>query len=78
MTKKVVEVSSGMQCIYCWVEVKERTGTAIKTWGKGEDEDQKRWVHASTHNAQGNQACSRSSLTDEEIEPIETETDEEA
>lgn len=66
-----------MQCIYCWVEVKKRPEGG-KTWGKGEDEDERNWVHASIHNSSGNPACHRQFLTDEEVEPVETETSEEA
>lgn len=58
-----------MQCIYCWVPVRARGG-GLRTWGKGEDADDKNWVHAYSLNASGNPVCSRVALTDDEIEPI--------
>lgn len=67
-----------MQCIYCWVPVKERPTGGGKTWGRGEEEDTKRWVHDGTRNSSGNQACNRQFLADEEVEPIETDSDTEA
>lgn len=67
-----------MQCRFCWVPVKKRPEGMGRTWGKGEEDDDKNWVHASTHNDAGNPACHRQFLRDEELEEIETETVEEA
>lgn len=66
-----------MQCRHCWVPVKERTSEG-RTWGRGEDEDEKRWVHAAAVNAQGNPACHRTFLSDDDLEEPEADTDEEA
>lgn len=65
-----------MQCRYCWVHVKARS-TEGKTWGKGEDSDERRWVHDGTINASGNPACHRTFLSDDDIEETDSDTDEE-
>lgn len=63
------EPSEGVSvCTHCWIPVKERT-EGIKTWGKGEEGDERRWMHTATVDWLGNPYCGRNLLTDEELEP---------
>ena len=62
-----------MQCRHCWTPVKERDRSG-KTWGMGENEDKRNWVHASTVNANGNPACSRTFLSEEDLEEADSDT----
>lgn len=66
-----------MQCRHCWIEVKPRPDGS-RTWGRGEDEDTKRWVHVALLNDSGNPACNRTFLSDDDLEESDSDTNAEA
>lgn len=59
------------RCKTCWIEVVP-VREASKTWGKGETAP---WKHRSLHDPQGNPACNRVALKDEDIEHVAPGTD---